>query len=142
LKRVSIHVNCKGQSLTPVKSILLAIFVALSPSCSNNHYFQQEVETVQHRLQGEPNVVARPVEPERDGNSLRKSWEFQSERPPAGFLDWAASQLGHDYHVTSRTASTADFAKESQGDDVYLTLRVNPAASGSLVKCVLQAMPD
>lgn len=97
---------------------------------------------MQQRLQEQSEGVEQRAAPERDGNSLRMSWEFQSARSPAGFLDWAPSQLGHDYHVTSRTASTADFAKEAPGDDVYLKLRVSPSPSGSLVECVLQAMPD
>ena len=97
---------------------------------------------MQQRLQEQRNGVEQWATPERDGNSLRMSWEFLSDRPPAAFLDWAASQLGHDYHVTSRTASTADFAKEAPGDDVYLRLKVSPSPSGSVVECVLQTMPD
>ena len=134
--------NCKGQTPTLIKSVPLLLFIALTLSCSNNRYFQQEVETVQQRLQEQGNGVTQSAAPERDGNSLRASWEFQSERPPAGFLDWAASQLGRDYHVTSRTASTADFAKQAPGDDLYLRLKVSPSPSGSLVECSLQAMPD
>lgn len=141
MKRLSMQVTSdKGQRLTLIKSAPLVLLIALTPACSNNRYFQQEVATVQQRLQEQSNYVEQA--PERDGNSLRTSWEFQSQRPAAGFLDWAASQLGHDYHETSRTASTADFAKEAPGDDVYLRLKVSPSPAGSLVECALQAMPD
>lgn len=134
--------NRKGQRLTLIQSAPLLLFIALTLSCSNGRYFQQEVETVQQRLQEQSEGIEQRATPEREGNSLRMSWQFQSERAPAGFLDWAASQLGHDYHLMSRTASTADFAKETPGDDVYLRLKVSPSPAGSLVECVLQAMPD
>lgn len=143
MQRVSIHsANYKGQSLTPFKSVVAVSLLALTLSCSNNRYFQHEVETVRQRLQEHGNVAVQSAEPEHEGNSLRVRWEFQSEQPPARFLDWAASQLGQDYHVTSRTISSADFAKESPGDAVYLKLKVSPSASGSIVECMLQAMPD
>lgn len=132
---------CKGQGSTLLRAFFVVAVTALTVSCSNNGYFRREVERVEQRLQG-LRVAGQSAEPERDGNSLRVSWDFQSERPPAGFLDWSASQLGQDYHVTRRTASTADFVKGDQGDSVYLTLKVRPSGSGSFVECVLQAMPD
>lgn len=133
--------NCSGQSTASIRALFLVAVTALTVSCSDNGYFRREVGRVEQRLQG-LSVAGQSAEPERDGNSLRASWNFQSERPPAGFLDWSASQLGQDYHVTRKTASTADFVKEDQGDSVYLTLKVSPSRSGSFVQCVLQAMPD
>lgn len=106
--------NCKEQSLPPIKGAFLVALMALTLSCSNSRYFQREVETVQHRLQGQGNVVVQPAEPERHGNSLRTSWEFQSEQPPTGLLDWSVSQLAQDYHRTSRTAQLQTSPKKIQ----------------------------
>ena len=134
--------NCKRQRLTFIQSVPLLSFIALTLCCSNDRYFQQEVLTVRQRLQDQSNGLAQLATPEREGNSLHTSWEFQSERPPAGFLDWAASQLAQGYHVTSKTALTEDLVKEAQGDAVYLKLKVSPGPSGSIVECALQATPD
>jgi hypothetical protein len=124
-----------------VRTVPILIIIGLAISCSDTGYLQQEAEHLQYRLQESGDAIARAVGPDREGNSLRMTWETQSERPPAAYVDWASRQLAVEYQVVSKTSSIIDFAKEAHGDSVQLRLEASPSGTGSVVKFLLQSMP-
>jgi hypothetical protein len=129
------------------KPILLAVLsltlsAGLLSCASSGSFVEAEALELQHRLDSPTDVIVQPAVLRHDGDQVVAQWKVNSPRRSAGYMEWVAKHVGGDYRVTNRTDSSIGFAKQTDGDALYLQVAVEQRSEGVLVQYTLDAMPD
>jgi hypothetical protein len=117
---------------------LMFSFALLTASCSESRFVDHAIIDVERRLE----ISTPPARIDRDEKRIEAEWSLEDSRTPTAYLTWAEQQLRGDYELTQRTEGVISFAKETEGDALYLRLSVDPTVSGANVTITLEAMPD
>lgn len=86
--------------------------------------------------------LLRVSEPVRNDSSVRATWEIQTRSDNQAYFQWLKNQLGPEYHLTSETASSLTFVKQTEGDSYTAAIRGSGAPAGTVVEAQFVAAPD